>query len=199
MGVQNGTGFQSFNIGKDIEVHIQLKNVLGAIEQLTQSDVTPILNLGILERFSANPMGDEIKVIPCSYNGRPIFRSVHSGWAGMFDTVRQGPSGDILAQLLQEAYHGASGAILVDVSQRIIDPAGAVYGHIDLKWPDCSLRQTDAGTYEGEGKVVQKWEFKAGERDIEAVFGGLDPFTAIMLAQLTAVTSANVAAKLFGL
>lgn len=184
--------FQSFNIGKDMDLTIAVKNALGAVTQASSTPIIPSLDLGILERFKCDPIGDEIKVVPLNFNGVPVYRSVHSGWEGMFDIVRNSVTGDLLMNLLQEGYHGANGAVLATITQTIIDPAGAAYGRIVLKWDDCTLRQTEAGEYIGEQKVVQKWVFRSGQRTVDVLTSQLSALDSSLYTQLQALGLANL-------
>ena len=185
--------FQTFSIGKDMEMRIQVTNVMGALGQSSSLPVASALDLGILERFVCNPIGDELKVVPINKNGVPLYRNIQSGWEGEFDVVRQGFTGDLLHQILQEGFHGSNGAILTTITQKIWDPAGEAYGFVEFEWPEAVLRMTNAGEYKAEDKVVQSWSFKAGRRELAGPptgsFSGID---AAILTQLTALGIKNL-------
>ena len=152
--------FTTFNIGKDMEVSIDVTK-LGAATVPSQNG----LELGILESFKCNPEGDEIKVVPANKSGIPVYRSLQSGWSGDLVYTRTGFAGDMLQQVLQEAYHGAAGHALVVVNQRIYNP-GNDLEYIDLTWHDATLRQTDSGEYAAESKVTQTWTVRAPHRQM---------------------------------
>jgi hypothetical protein len=185
--------FETFSIGKDMEMKIQVTNVMGAIAQDASLPIASALDLGILERFVCNPIGDELKVVPVNRNGVPVYRNIQSGWEGEFDVVRTGFTGDLLHQILQEGFHGSNGAILTTVTQKIYHPAGEAYGSVEFEWPDAILRMTNAGEYRAEDKVVQSWAFKAGKRELATpptgAFSGID---AAILTQLTALGIKNL-------
>lgn len=174
--------FTTFNIGKDMEVTIDVKK-LGSAEIPTQNG----LELGLLESFKCDPVGDEIKVVPANKNGIPVYRGLQSGWEGNLVYTRTGFAGDLLAQLIQETYHGAAGHLLVTVSQKIYNP-GSDAEYIELVWDDATLRQTDAGEYAAEQKVTQAWAFRAPKRAI-SVSAALKPANKedILAAMCTAV------------
>lgn len=187
--------FNSFSIGKDMELKIQVTNVAGAITQASTLPISGVLELGILERFVCNPIGDELKVVPVNRSGVPVYRNLQSGWEGEFDCVRQGFTGDLLAQVLQEGFHGSNGAIETTVTQTIYDPRGESYGSVILSWAGASLRQTNAGEYRAEDKVVQTWSFKAGQRTIDNVAGSFSGLDAALLTQLTALGIKNLVSQ----
>ena len=185
--------FETFSVGKDMTLQIQITNVMGAVAQDASLPIAGALDLGLLERFVCNPIGDELKVVPINRNGVPVYRNIQSGWEGEFDVVRTGFTGDLMHQILQEGFHGSNGAILTTVTQKIFHPAGESYGLVQLEWPDAILRMTNAGEYKAEDKVVQSWSFKAGRRELSqpptGAFTGLD---AAILTQLTLLGIKNL-------
>jgi hypothetical protein len=103
-------------------------------------------------------------------------------------------AGDLLQQLLQESYHGASGAVLVTINHTIFDPAGAANGDAFFSYPDAILRMTDSGEYRAEEKVIQKWSFKAPVRNLLSTTIGLSASENSLLAVMAAVQAANIVA-----
>ena len=188
--------FTTFSIGKDQKVEISIDNSASALIIGGPTIVMAAAELGILERFHANPTGDELKSVPATMGGVPVYRNIQSGWEGELEFARTGMAGDLLQQLLQEAYHGASGAVLVTINHTIYDPSGAAGGDALFSYPNSILRMTDAGEYRAEEKVVQKWTFKSPKRELSKLTVGLGTTESGLLVALNLIAAANLSATL---
>lgn len=188
--------FTTFSIGKDQIVTIEIDNANSAVVLGATIKGFNAMDLGILERFHAQPIGDELKSTPATQGGVPVYRNIQSGWEGEFEFARTGMAGDLLQQLLQESYHGASGAVLVTINHTVFDPQGAAGGDAKFAYPKAILRMADAGEWRAEEKVIQKWTFKAPRRDLESVTAGLTDTENALLAAVGVAVATNLAASI---
>lgn len=157
--------FQSFTIGKDMSLSIELKNLLGNGQGLTTLDVSDI---GLLMEFEANPQHSRIEAKPISHGGRKIFRGRFEHWEGQFTITRTGPTTDLLIQLLQDTLlRSASGTVLCKLTQTVKDPMGGP--DTVFVFADAELQPAGGGRYDDGNPVTNSFSFVAPMREIQGV------------------------------
>ena len=101
----------------------------------------------------------EIKSRPLS--GKPIYGYIPEGWQGSFTADRTNRVFDDLFFNLENLYYSGGNVLSMTISKYVNEPDGTVseYQHLGV-----AIRPTDLGTWKGDAKVTQKFDWKSSER-----------------------------------
>lgn len=160
------TIFQSFTIGKDMSLVLEMKNILGSIAPKNTGNVLlDVSDLGYLENWNSKPLHSTIEIKPISHGGQKRFRDKFEHWEGGFNLARVGLATDLLIQVLQDSLLASGGgAVLCDILHTVYDPMGNPTGNGVFLYGDCTLTPDDAGTYTSDQAVMQGFTFKCPRR-----------------------------------
>lgn len=171
-----GALFTAFNIGRDMELHIEVKNLAGfAVPNPspgTAAATVPLFDigdLGLLQNFNCDPVFGNIEVRAINLGGATASRDDFQKWEGRFEVVRQTAASDYLMQVLQDAFLAGSGQITATITQTIYDSRGPATGTVQLVWAEAVLKPEKAGDYSTDNPVVQAFAFSAPKRTMTTV------------------------------
>lgn len=163
--------FTAFNIGRDMELQLQLKNLVGfAVANPspgTAASTVPLFDisdLGLLQNFNCDPVFASIDVRAINLGGATATRDDFQKWEGRFEIVRQTAASDYIMQVLQDAFLAGSGQIHATISQTVYDSRGPATGAVQFTWAEATLKPEKAGDYSTDNPVVQAFAFSAPKR-----------------------------------
>lgn len=112
-----------------------------------------------LTMFDEKAEMTEVKSRPLS--GLPIYGYIPEGWKGTFELDRNGRAIDDFIAALETRYY-AGGNVLTCVINRIVkEPDGSTSNY---QYTGVAIKPSDAGSWKGDAKVSQKFDWAAATR-----------------------------------
>lgn len=157
-----------YNVGTDISVTIS--NDLG--------DVFPANNIGHMMRFESTFIFEELKIVPISNGGRPLFESIPNGITGSMEFTRYNGAQVGIWAALQSAFYDSGvlphWTILAAVTNRDLTVD-------DYVWNGVVFSRPQFGNFDGIRDVTQSLEWSASYLSTPANFAALVPALGSMI------------------
>lgn len=140
---------KGFNIGKEASIVVMHPDV-GAI------------SFGLLTSFTPKPITQQLSSIPITNGGKPVHRVVWQGWEGSLEIDRSDNVVDVLFQLLEDNFFAGKPETYVMITQTISNPDGSID---EYRYKNCVIKPAEQGTWKGDDKVTQRFDFVATNRE----------------------------------
>jgi hypothetical protein len=144
MGID--TGFGPLTIGKDVSADIVLPS-------------GQVLRLGNITGFDRKPMSTDVN--SKGIDGVNRFGNIPDGWDLSFNADREDSSADDYYAQVEADYYAGKVIKNVTVYETITEVNGSI---TQYRYEGCSLKYTDAGSFEADKVVKTKWTGKAARR-----------------------------------
>lgn len=163
MPVINGQGY---NIGTDLSV----------VVSDDQGDVFPLEALGHVMDFESEADDSELKIVPISNGGKPLFQTIWVGGHGTIMFSRVNGNLQKMTLELMAAYHQAGLIPIFSLSTNILNRDGSVDGYL---YTGVQFSKPKFGGYRALKEVDQNLSFSWSDC---VATGGAAPFLAGLAA-----------------
>jgi hypothetical protein len=149
-----------FNVGTDVSVTIS--DIYG--------DVFPADLLGHLMEFDSEAEDTELKIIPITNGGRPIYQTIPGGHSGNMMFTRVNGNFQAMVNELYNAYHDVGLITQLSITANVLNRDGTVDEYL---WSNAQLKKPRFGNFHATKEVDMRLGFSAS---VLTITGGASAF-----------------------